>query len=567
MSEQLNSSEIESSTETCQIKSEPDVKEEVKDTTATDVKSSNLLQQLKDGISPKAMAAFENLFGTDLYKEVDFESEELSASLKESDEEKICEAIKVYASLREKDRDAEKIDFSDVLKNNKAVVEPTKPLNGPDQEKIDALLKRTTYKLEVTSGQRRYGGPPPKEVYDGEDPGPQCQVFIGKIPKNAYEDELIPLLEKCGIIWDFRLMIDPLSGRNRGFGFCSFTTKEEALKCVKEVDNHEIRHKKQLGVCLSQSNCRLFVGSIPKTKTKDQIFEEFDSITQGLKDVIVYLQTEDKNKNRGFCFLEFVDHKAASQARRKLSFPKTKAFKNPISVDWADPIEEPSEEIMAKVKVLYVKNLAVKATEDIIKTTFGKYGQVDRVKKIKDYAFVHFKERDDAMKALEELNNQDIEGEAIEITLAKPIDRKKRERQMERKMLTSFTGMGLHPFGVKHAMAMNRNGRNASMGMGFNGPMPSMGFAFNDEFMQNEYVGYGYGGFSDQQFYGMAGPAPMLGYRGRGGKRGMFSGPAGRGRGGGRGRGSKNGNWGRGGRGGGNGNSMAGKRRMGLVVS
>ena len=37
------------------------------------------------------------------------------------------------------------------------------------------------------------------------------------------------------------------------------------------------------------------------------------SITEGLKDVIIYLQTEDKNKNRGFCFLEFNDHKMASQ--------------------------------------------------------------------------------------------------------------------------------------------------------------------------------------------------------------------------------------------------------------
>ena len=33
----------------------------------------------------------------------------------------------------------------------------------------------------------------------------------------------------------------------------------------------------------------------------------------GLKDVIIYLQADDKTKNRGFCFLEYVDHKSASQ--------------------------------------------------------------------------------------------------------------------------------------------------------------------------------------------------------------------------------------------------------------
>lgn len=46
-----------------------------------------------------------------------------------------------------------------------------------------------------------------------------------------------------------------------------------------QMDNHEIRPKKFLGVCVSQSNCRLFVGSIPKVKSKDEIFTEFSNLT------------------------------------------------------------------------------------------------------------------------------------------------------------------------------------------------------------------------------------------------------------------------------------------------
>lgn len=61
------------------------------------------------------------------------------------------------------------------------------------------------------------------------------QVFVGRIPRTVYEDELVPLLEKAGTIWDFRLMMDPLSGQNRGFGFVSYTNKECAAECVKLV--------------------------------------------------------------------------------------------------------------------------------------------------------------------------------------------------------------------------------------------------------------------------------------------------------------------------------------------
>lgn len=104
-------------------------------------------------------------------------------------------------------------------------------------------------------------------------------------------------------------------------------------------DRFEIRSKRELHVTISQPNNRLFVGSIPKTKTKrklfifffwyltkilEEILDEFSKHTTGLTDVILYYQVEEKNKgsglqkNRGFCFLEYETHQAASQARRRL---------------------------------------------------------------------------------------------------------------------------------------------------------------------------------------------------------------------------------------------------------
>lgn len=61
------------------------------------------------------------------------------------------------------------------------------------------------------------------------------QVFIGKIPKDVFEDELIPLVEDCGKVWDLRLMMDPLSGFSRGYAFCTFVDKEGAKAAVEKV--------------------------------------------------------------------------------------------------------------------------------------------------------------------------------------------------------------------------------------------------------------------------------------------------------------------------------------------
>lgn len=46
-----------------------------------------------------------------------------------------------------------------------------------------------------------------------------------------------------------------------------------------QCNNSEIRPGKHIGVCISVANNRLFVGSIPKSKTKEQIIEEFSKVT------------------------------------------------------------------------------------------------------------------------------------------------------------------------------------------------------------------------------------------------------------------------------------------------
>jgi heterogeneous nuclear ribonucleoprotein R len=340
------------------------------------------------------------------------------------------------------------------------------PAKGPDEAKIKAILERTGYSLDVTTGQRKYGGPPPN--WDAMPPGNGCEVFCGKIPKDMYEDELIPLFEKCGAIWDLRLMMDPMTGLNRGYAFVTFTNRDGAHEAVRQLNDFEIRKGKKIGVTISYNNHRLFVGNIPKNRDHDELFEEFSKHAPGLTEVIIYSSPDDRKKNRGFCFLEYESHKAASLAKRRLGTSRVKVWGCDIIVDWADPQEEPDDETMSKVKVLYVRNLTQDVTEEKLKESFEPYGKVERVKKIKDYAFVHFEDRDSALKAMNDLNCKDVGGSNIEISLAKPpSDKKKKEeilRARERRMMQMMAQRP--PVIPPMPMARGRGIRGAPMGRG-----------------------------------------------------------------------------------------------------
>lgn len=298
---------------------------------------------------------------------------------------------------------------------------------APNEAALLALMERTGYSMVQENGQRKYGGPPPG--WEGPHPQRGCEVFVGKIPRDVYEDELVPVFEAVGRIYELRLMMD-FDGKNRGYAFVMYCHKSEAKRAVRELNNYEIRPGRLLGVCCSVDNCRLFIGGIPKMKKREEILEEIAKVTEGVLDVIVYASAADKMKNRGFAFVEYESHRAAAMARRKLMPGRIQLWGHQIAVDWAEPEIDVDEDVMETVKILYVRNLMIETTEDTIKKSFGQFnpGCVERVKKIRDYAFVHFVSREDAVHAMNNLNGTELEGSCLEVTLAKPVDKEQYSR-------------------------------------------------------------------------------------------------------------------------------------------
>ena len=124
---------------------------------------------------------------------------------------------------------------------------------------------------------------------DWEDsPPPEgCVVLISRIPSEVFEDELYHLLSTIGPIYELRWMKD-FSSSILWFAFVQYTNQLDASVAIRKLNKYEMRPNYRIGVLKSIDNCRLFIGGIPKDKSKEEIHAEMEKLTEGIAEVIVY---------------------------------------------------------------------------------------------------------------------------------------------------------------------------------------------------------------------------------------------------------------------------------------
>lgn len=233
-----------------------------------------------------------------------------------------------------------------LLNEQKRVSEHDENQGLPEQ--LIAFCKKTGYEITQANGQRIYSIP---DTWTVVAPPKGCEIFIGRLPKNLYEHQIVPLFEKIGKLYNFRLMLD-FTGKTRGYGFATYFKVEHAHKAVETLNGFEIRPRSFIGVYKSVDNCRLFIGNIPLDKTKDDVFNMLQSYCDGVIDVIMYCNYNNPEWNRGFAFVEFENHRLAAMARRQFTPSNLSAWGKRLYVDWAEPIPDVDPREMSRVSFI-----------------------------------------------------------------------------------------------------------------------------------------------------------------------------------------------------------------------
>jgi RNA recognition motif-containing protein len=205
------------------------------------------------------------------------------------------------------------------------------------------------------------------------------EIFIGRLPRDLFEDELFPhLMQMGGTILKIRYMMD-FSGSNRGFCFVKFANPREAILATRLLNGKILRPQNDpIGVKISFDNKCLFFGNLPPNCTAQQLVRALvraeiggivdarmaDNFQRGPPKQVLDCQGglsmamyEDPSRGRQrrsrqpkptsrFGYVYFATHDAATKARRLLMPNEVKILDRKITLDWAKS-EIPSDIVNA----------------------------------------------------------------------------------------------------------------------------------------------------------------------------------------------------------------------------
>ncbi|KAL5700320.1 hypothetical protein ACHQM5_025778 [Ranunculus cassubicifolius] len=195
------------------------------------------------------------------------------------------------------------------------------------------------------------------------------------------------------------------------------------------------------------SFAKLFVGSVPKTATEEEVrplFEEYGHVIE-----VALLKDKQTGQQQGCCFIKYATSEEAERAigglHNKCTLPGGIA---PIQVRYADGERERLGTVEHK---LFVGSLNKQAAEKEIQEIFSPYGRVedvyimrDEVKQSRGCAFVKFSDKDMAATAIAALNGIYVMRgceQPLTVRFADP----KRPRGGDSRSGPAFGGIGSRP--------------------------------------------------------------------------------------------------------------------------
>ncbi|KAJ1193323.1 hypothetical protein NDU88_002621 [Pleurodeles waltl] len=304
----------------------------------------------------------------------------------------------------------------------------------------------------------------------------------------------------AGPILSIRVCRDMITRRSLGYAYVNFQQPADAERALDTM-NFDVIKGKPVRIMWSQRDPSLrksgvgniFIKNLDKSIDNKALYDTFSAFGNILSCKVVC----DENGSKGYGFVHFETQEAAERAIEKMNGMLLNDRK--VFVGRFKSRKEREAELGARAKEftnVYIKNFGEDMDDERLKEVFCKYGPALSVKvmtdesgKSKGFGFVSFERHEDAQKAVDDMNQKELNGKQIYVGRAqKKVERqtelKRKFEQMKQDRITRYQGVNLYvknlddgidderlrkeftPFGtITSAKVMMEGGR--SKGFGF----------------------------------------------------------------------------------------------------
>ncbi|KAI7997563.1 Polyadenylate-binding protein 7 [Camellia lanceoleosa] len=266
-----------------------------------------------------------------------------------------------------------------------------------------------------------------------------ASLYVGDLHHTVTDGQLFDHFSEFKSLASVRVCRDSSTGRSLCYGYVNFLSPQDAIHAI-EMRNHSVLNGKRLRVMWSHRDPdvrksgigNVFVKNLNESIDNAQLqemFQEFGNI------VSCKVVVSDDGRSKGYGFVQFDSEQSANASIEKLN-----GFNNGGKHMYVGKFVKKSDRILpspnARYTNLYVKNLDLDVTEELLKEKFSEFGKIlsliiskDEYGASRGFGFVNFDSADDAKRAIEAMNGSQLGSKVIYVARAQ----KKEERFMFRK--------------------------------------------------------------------------------------------------------------------------------------
>ncbi|XP_009997085.1 PREDICTED: polyadenylate-binding protein 1-like [Chaetura pelagica] len=289
---------------------------------------------------------------------------------------------------------------------------------------------------------------------------PLASLYVGDLHPDVTEAMLYEKFSPAGPIMSIRVCRDVATRRSLGYAYINFQQPVDAERALDTM-NFEVIKGRPIRIMWSQRDPGLrksgvgnvFIKNLDDSIDNKALYDTFSAFGNILSCKVVC----DENGSRGYGFVHFETHEAATRAIETMNGMLLNDRK--VFVGHFKSRKEREAEFGARAMEftnVYIKNFGDDMDDDRLREIFSKFGKTLSVKVMMDstgrskgFGFVNFEKHEEAQKAVADMNGKEINGRLVYVGRAqKRLERqselKRKFEQIKQERVSRYQGVNLY---------------------------------------------------------------------------------------------------------------------------